>query len=200
MLGASLAALIAAAHMAFLAPPTAASTAAAHDVPTISVSDSRVTVGKRVTVSGQAPSLRQIVLELRTVENGWQQVASTTTGGGGAYSFRAPNWYGTHRVRVKVPATRGFAEAVSDTRTVTATMPYRPTGKRSDWTWLSHPGARWDPCRTITYRINPSGGYARSTADIRSAVRRVGRATGFRFRYLGTTRSPVTRGKWGKTS
>jgi hypothetical protein len=165
--------------------------------PTIAVSDSKVTVGKRVTVSGKGPLLRRVVLQLRTGENGWQQVASMTTGLDGAYSFVAPDWYGTHRLRVHAPATLVFAPAVSDTRTVRVKMPYRPKGRSSDWTWISDRGARWDPCRTITYRVNPSGGYARATADIRSVVRAVGRATGFRFKYLGTTRSPVTRGRHG---
>lgn len=193
----SLAALLVAAHLAFLASPTTASTAAAPDAPTIRVSDSRVTVGKRVTVSGRAPSHRQIVLQLRTAENGWQQVGSTTTGRDGAYSLRAPNWYGTHRLRVEMPATPDSAGAASDTLTVKATMSYRPKGRSSDWTWLGRSGPRWEPCGPITFRINPRGGYARATADIKSAVRKVGRVAGFRFRYLGTTRSPVRRGTYG---
>ncbi len=197
MLAASLAALMAAANLAFLAPPAATSAAAADDTPTITVSDSKVTAGKRVIVSGQGPSRRLVVLQMRSAENGWQKVAGTRTGPDGAYSFRAPDWYGTHWLRVVAPPTLEFEAAVSDTRTVTVTMPYRPKGRPWDWTWISHRGARWEPCRTITYRVNPRGGYDRATADIRSTVRKVSHATGFRFRYLGTTSHAVTRGRYG---
>jgi hypothetical protein len=56
------------------------------------------------------------------------------------------------------------------------------------------PVLRWDPCQRITFKVNPR--YAASTtrgrtaavADVRGAVRRLHRATGFRFRFEGRTR------------
>jgi hypothetical protein len=164
---------------------------------TIAVSDDTVRLGKKVTVSGQGPGLRRLVLQLKTTENGWQDVDSVITGLGGGYSFRAPDWRGTHRLRVFAPATVLDGPLVSATRRVTVKMPYSPRGRDSDWTWLSHRDARWDPCRTIAYRINPRGSYRGATADIRRAFRQVGRVTGLRFDYLGRTGREVRRNQLG---
>lgn len=50
---------------------------------------------------------------------------------------------------------------------------------------------RWNPCQTITYRVNvaavPRATRARVLAETRSAVSRLSTATGLRFRYRGTT-------------
>jgi hypothetical protein len=166
--------------------------------PTIKVSDRTVTLGKRVTVFGRAPGRVQgVILQMRTAENGWQDVAHTATILNGSYSFTAPHWYGTHRLRVVAQATLLDPRSVSETRTVKVKMPYRPKGKAADWSWLPPRGARWGPCQTITYRINPAGGYARATTDIRAAFRKVAGVTGFRFKYVGSTRARVTRGRPG---
>ena len=164
---------------------------------TITVSDASATLGKKVTVSGQGPALRRLVLQLRTKENGWQQLASVRTGLAGTYAFTAPGWQGSHRLRVVAPPALLIAGEVSAEVTVTVTMPYRPRGRAKDWSWLGHRGARWDPCRTVAYRINPRGGYPRATSDTRAAFRKVGRATGFRFKYLGSTTRTVTRYEHG---
>lgn len=173
------------------ATPTAR--AADDGLPTIRVSDDTVRLGKRATVSGRAPVLRRVVLQMLTRENGWQPMASAGTGLDGRYSFRAPGWPGTHRLRVVARGTLLAPTIVSATRSVKVRMPYRPLGRSSDWTWLSHAGARWNPCRPVTYQINARGGYDGSAADIRSTFRRVGKLTGFRFRYLGTTARTVDR-------
>ena len=196
MIRAFLAVLLTTTQLAFLwahAEPAAAADSAI----TIAVSDDTVRLGKKVTVSGQGPGLRRLVLQLKTRENGWQEVDSMMTGLGGTYSFRAPDWRGTHRLRVFAPATLVLGPSVSATRRVTVKMPYQPRGKASDWTWLSHRGARWDPCRTIAYRVNPRGSYRGATADIRRAFRQVGQVTGFRFDYLGRTTREVRRNRLG---
>jgi hypothetical protein len=95
------------------------------------------------------------------------------------------------------PATLVVAQSVSSTRRVTVKMPYDPRGRTSDWTWLSHRGARWDPCRTITYRVNARGSSRGATADIRRTFRQVGQVTGFRFEYLGRTPRKVRRYQLG---
>jgi hypothetical protein len=196
LIRAFLAVLLTTAQIAFLWARTEPAAAVDPDI-TITVSDDTARLGKKVTVSGQGPGLRRLVLQLKTTENGWQEVDSVTTGLGGGYSFRAPNWRGTHRLRVFAPATLLLGASVSATRRVRVTMPYSPRGRSSDWTWLSHRGARWDPCRTIAYRVNPLGGYRGSTADIRRAFRQVGRVTGLRFDYLGRTRREVRRNQLG---
>jgi hypothetical protein len=190
-----LAAALAAAPIALLTA-TSAPVAAAGQL-TITVSDASVTLGKKVTVSGEGPALRRLVLQVKTKENGWQQLASVTTGLAGTYAFGAPGWQGSHRLRVVAPPALLVAGEVSAAVTVTVRMPYRPAGRRSDWSWLGFNGARWDPCRTIAYRINSRGGYAGATSDARTVFRKLGRATGFRFKYLGSTTRTVTRYKHG---
>jgi hypothetical protein len=137
------------------------------------------------------------VLQLRTEQNGWQPVASGHAGVDGGYAFRAPGWEGTHELRVVAPATTVFAAQSSSTTDLTVRMPYRPKGPRSDWAWMSDPGARWNPCQTIGYRVNPRGGYAASVADVRRTFAAVGRVTGFRFRYLGRTGAQVDPHRYG---
>ncbi len=163
--------------------------------PTISVSDSTVILGKQVLVTGEGPGLRRLFLQLKTRENGWQKVASALTGVGGSYTFLAPGWEGTHRLRVVVPGTLVTNDEVSEVVTVTVRMPYRPKGPSSDWAWLFRPGARWDPCEPITYRVNPARGYPAAVSDLRRTFASVGRVTGFRFKYLGRTNRRVERSR-----
>ncbi|MDQ4052117.1 MAG: hypothetical protein M3237_05375 [Actinomycetota bacterium] len=192
------AALVATAVVSTPAASTSATAAASAAKPTIRVSDSRVTLGTRVIVSGTSPVLLQrVVLQVQTAENGWQEVARRFSSGSRSYSFTAPGWYGTHRLRVYAAATLSAAATVSDVKTVTVKTAYKPKGKRSDWRWISHRGARWDPCETIAYQINPAGGYSQWAADIGAALRKVGQITGFRFEYAGTTKGTVRRGEPG---
>ena len=86
----------------------------------IVVSDDTVRLGKKVTVSGAgpgAPSARP------PAEDQGERMAGgglgMTTGVGGGYSFRAPDWRGTHRLRVFAPATLVLGASVSATRLVT---------------------------------------------------------------------------------
>lgn len=182
------------------APASAAASAAASagGWPTIQVSDSKVVLGTEVTVSGTSPHpLRWVVLQMKTADNGWQDVDRQLTGLDAVYELTAPGWHGTHRLRTVAPRTLLAREEISDTRTVKVTMGYPSRGRRSDWSWLTAPDARWDPCQRITYRINPSGGHRRATADIKAAFRTMGRVTGFEFTYLGRTTRRITRHQHG---
>ena len=177
---------------------TVTTPAAAAARPTIYVSDATVTLGTKVTVSGASPQILQwVVLQVLTPENGWQEVARRLNSVSRNFSFRAPGWYGTHQLRIYAAATLLAPATVSDVRTVTVKTAYKPKGKRSDWRWISHRGARWDPCETITYQVNAVGGYPQATADIGTALRKVGQVTGFRFEYKGGTDGTVRRGEPG---
>jgi hypothetical protein len=46
---------------------------------------------------------------------------------------------------------------------------------------------RWNPCETITYAVNDAGATSPVGPDLKEALRRVTRATGIRFRSVGTT-------------
>lgn len=187
------AALVAATLVAVLTGTSAPALAADPGYPTIAVSDTSVVLGKPVLITGEGPGLRRLFLQLKTKENGWQQVASALTGPGGSYTFLAPGWEGTHRLRVVVPGTVVTNDEVSASVTVTVRMPYRPKGPSSDWAWLLRPGARWDPCEPITYRVNAASGYRAAISDLRRTFTSVGRVTGFRFKYLGRTKRQVER-------
>lgn len=178
------------------APSSQAAPAAAETI-SIRTSASSVVLGTRVRVYGTAPLLRPVVLQMRTAENGWQAVAQTLTSVTGDYSFIAPGWYGAHRLRVMAADLLIIEPLTSAERKVTVKVRYRPRGRRSDWSWLGRSGPRWDPCRRITYRINPAGSYPGSSADIRKAVRSAARITGLRLTYLGTTSNAVRRGQRG---
>lgn len=52
---------------------------------------------------------------------------------------------------------------------------------------------RWNPCRTITFRINPAGAPRGAVADVRTAFTVAGRATGNTFAYRGGTSWVPTR-------
>lgn len=198
MLRTPLIALLAALPIALLPGPSTSAPAVDSGSPTISVSDSTVSLGTQVLVTGQGPGLRQLLLQLKTAQRGWQRVSSAVTGIGGGYAFVAPGWVGAHRLRVLVPGTLVTEADVSEPVTVRVRMPYRPRGSKSDWTWLSHRGARWDPCRPITYRVNAAGGYPAAVSDLRRAVASVGRITGFRFTYLGRTGRQVHRSRYDR--
>jgi hypothetical protein len=47
--------------------------------------------------------------------------------------------------------------------------------------------ARWDPCTTIGYRVNPSGGGSGATAEVIAAASRLRSATGLPLVYRGLT-------------
>jgi hypothetical protein len=61
-----------------------------------------------------------------------------------------------------------------------------PGGKGRDWHVYSDV-ARWDPCRTITYRVNTLGAPDGGLEMVHAAVAEAHRATGLRFEYLGPT-------------
>ena len=52
---------------------------------------------------------------------------------------------------------------------------------------------RWNPCEAITYAVNDVGATSSVRPDLKEALRRVTRATGIRFRSVGTTRESFLR-------
>ena len=191
----SLTALLATTLAVVLSGTSTPAPAADPGFPTIFVSENTAILGEPVLVTGEGPGLRRVFLQLKTKENGWQKVASALTGASGSYTFLAPGWEGTHRLRVVVPGTLITDGEVSEAVAVTVRMPYRPKGPSSDWAWLFRPGARWDPCEPITYRVNPADGYPAAVSDLRRTFASVGRVTGFRFKYLGRSNRRVERSR-----
>jgi hypothetical protein len=76
-------------------------------------------------------------------------------------------------------------------------------GSALAYTYLSRGGsasapiARWNPCTSIGYRVNTSGGGSGALADVKQAVALASAATGLTFTYRGTTTLvPTTRGTY----
>jgi hypothetical protein len=151
----------------------------------------RVTLAGRVvdTTAEEPETSRPVALQLRTA-GGWYTRARTTTSTTGTFGFTVPTyWYGEHTWRVLAPAhTAGgttFASAASASTAVTVQVPFRTRGSASRFRFESHPVARWDPCRTVPYYLNPQGAPAGALAQVRSALSAVTAATGIRFVYKG---------------
>lgn len=153
----------------------------------------RVRTGARRTVTGSVATTvgtpqAGVVVEVQQLEhNGtWRTAARTSTDTLGSYAVRVPtHFYHSGRWRVLVPASGDYAAMASSTQGSQHVVPsYDPIGSaRSFALW----GPHWDSCRTIGYRLNVGGHYRFSRREVRRAFAQVGRATGLRLVYRGTT-------------
>jgi hypothetical protein len=182
----TLAALCLAAGLAAAASPTSANVEiTSSEVTATWPGGDNVARGKNVVVAGTViGGDRRVVLQQRSHNNGWDTVASTTSSGG-SYTLRIPtSWYATHELRVHAPGTlTDHAATAPKDKTLTVRVPYRPAGKRThfaiDGRW------RFDPCRTVEYRVNAARAPRGVLAEVRRAIALTSRATGLRFRYVG---------------
>jgi Matrixin len=87
-------------------------------------------------------------------------------------------------------ATASAQTATASAQTVTATLAAGGRGSATSYT-LQHSGGhvvRWNPCKTIHYRVNVAHAPKGALADVRTAVKRVASATGMKFLYDGATK------------
>lgn len=140
---------------------------------------------RAVTGSVTAPEPRSVVLQHLT-NNRWQTLTADQTSDTGDFSVWIPtSWLTRHRLRVVAPATSTHVSAVSSaTKTLTVTPPYNPGGSAQNYELMKW---RFDPCKTVTYRLNTTRMPRGAAADIHQAFRMVGRATGLKFEYGGTS-------------
>lgn len=147
-----------------------------------------VVLGSAVRAAGTVPTdgqPRAVRLEYRT-PTGWAGLANGIAGAGGRYRIAVPTgWLNTFRLRLDAPAVRGLRQAVSPLATLAVRPGFTPLGSSADHTFLGT--GRWDPCRVITWAFNPTGMPATGLAEFRHAFALLHAATGFRFRYVGTT-------------
>ena len=159
------------------APTQAATTVTA--APSATVASTGVRVLVRGVVGGGEREVRLQQLFGRT----WRTVDTATAAANGAYSLTAPTETPDIRLhRVVVPATATHAAATSRRFTVAV-----GEGDVRAVSYLTTPSVRWDPCTPIGYRVNLTGAPAGALKDIQRAVAETSRATGLRYRYLGTT-------------
>lgn len=151
----------------------------------------------RVRIYGHVsgPRRRPVKLQVRT-SRGWVNLARTRSSRRHKFSFKAPTWWvARQRIRVFAPRHKRFRGTVSRTRQLNVRRGYRPRGGRN-FNYLDTRASRWNPCRVITYRINPKRSGRHGMRDVRRGVRMLSAATGLRFRYRGKTRElPVRRNK-----
>lgn len=141
---------------------------------------------------------RQILLQ---VHRGglWVERARTMTRAG-RYRVSVPTaTYGTFTYRLVAPVSpaqrrAGLTRAVSALTRFRVVDPSRastgtpaPLGDPRDFSYISTSYARWNPCGTITYRVNTRNGPATALEDTQGAVRRIEQATGLDLEYLGHT-------------
>lgn len=142
--------------------------------------------GEKVTVSGTVTGgSRTVDLQQQgnTRSKPWDTLVSTTAAPDGTWSMTIPTgWQTTHTLRISAPITADYNPATSASTGLAVKMPYRPAGKASSYALM---GYRWDPCKTITYRVRdkymPKGGLT----DIKRGFGMVTEATGLTFRYVG---------------
>lgn len=153
---------------------------------TVSTPAGKVKVGAQVVVTGKVTGPARPVTVQRRTATGWVDASTGTTNTKGRYRLRVPtDWYGRHQVRVHAPAIPKYKSGSSKQRTTVVRPRYRPHGSAKSWSALS--GARWDPCRTITYKINATGAPKGAANTVKRAFAVIGQASGLRFKYAGTT-------------
>lgn len=171
---------------ATIAASAPATSAAQQSGVTATASALDVIAGSPVTITGTATPSSKVVLQER-IAGKWvplRPTVTTTTAPDGTYSLAYPaNWYLSHRLRVKDTGTKDASGIVA----VNVHPSYAPTGSASSWKPLLEGNARWNPCETITWQVNPTDGYANGAVLLAEAFAEMSRASGLRYKYLGTT-------------
>ncbi len=149
------------------------------------------TAGYAIKGKASGAKGRKVQLQVRWAD-GWHTIDKAKTQKKGRFEITGSlDWYGAHMLRVSVPQTRRDPAKVFKTKKFKIAVPWTPRGSARSFKRMSYKGFnfQWDPCRTVTYRINP--GYAGEGVIpfTQEAVKRLAQATGFRTKYVGTTSS-----------
>lgn len=166
-----------------------------------SVSDTRVVVGKSVTFTGKGSADltgAQATLQRQVRGGVWMDTSATISVSGNKFTIPVPtSWYGnrTYRAHLVFPDASTVDSATAQVKVVPA---YSPDGSASAFqlnkvdyfngTDSAKVLSRWDPCGpAITYRVNTAKAYRGAVTDVKGAISRLRKATGLRFKYLGTS-------------
>jgi len=165
---------------ALLVPPVAAQSAPGSV--TASWPTATMVRGSVHYVSGTVADTGTVALEQKVL-GGWRTVSSASSTTTGEFSIKVPTWWlgsRTYRVRSATLATPEWQARVAPS--------YTPRGKDSQFHYSFDSMTRWNPCRTIGFRVNARQATRGAIKDTRAAFRRMAQATGFTFVYRGTTR------------
>lgn len=148
--------------------------------------------GYTANVSGHVTGLElsDTVFLQQKVLGGWRNVAQTRLDSARNYKMALPTWWlGSRTYRVMTGSllntTLLGTASVSWTGSIRPT--YSATGSTSSHAYTSTTPARWDPCKTIGYRVYPGVVGSGAITDTKTAMTQMGYATGFTFVYRGTT-------------
>lgn len=142
---------------------------------------------KKLSVHGKVKGPRRVVTVQYKAVGGWHTFAKDKTNGKGSYKIRtAFNWWGTHKVRVRVGAI-GYA---GKARKVKVGDGYAPRGKPKFHNFIKSKGLKWrfNPCQTIRYRINQAHIGKTIVRESKKAMSIMSRATGISVKYVGKTK------------
>jgi len=142
-----------------------------------------VNTERAVTGTLDVKQSTSVVLQQK-VSGNWRTVASDTTDDAGNFSLKVPTWWlGTRDYRVVGDGTQESAPTTFNVK-----PSYTPVGKASEHAFMVNSTiARWDPCSVIGWRINARQATTGALADTKAAFARLSQATGFTFKYRGTT-------------
>ncbi|WP_181310972.1 hypothetical protein [Nocardioides campestrisoli] len=144
------------------------------------------------TVSGKVKDKgrikRKVVLQQKRAD-GWKKVASTKTNKKGEFSLAVPTqWLYSMKSRLVTKSKKRSPGAKSKTQRISVVPGYAPAGSAQSWSALNpNQRLRWNPCQTITYRVNVAQAPADIEAAIHQSVAEISAATGLRFKFKGYT-------------
>jgi hypothetical protein len=156
----------------------------------------RVRERSSYVVRGRLSGGARPVLVQRKATGTWITLGAGRSQADGSYAVRVDTaWVTQHRrLRVLAAETRTHdAGAATKQRGLTVARSYRPRPGRA-WRPIrgsGFPGQRWSPCGDprgfLTYRVNPDRAPRGHLREVKQAFAAVTAATGFSFRYAGTT-------------
>ena len=152
----------------------------------------KVSRGSSVSVTGHVSGLELgdgVFLQQRVL-GGWRNITKVRLDAYRNYRLPVPTWWvGTRTYRVITTSLLNttILGTPSTSWTVDVVPTYNPPGYESQYKYSTSTPSRWDPCRTIGYRVNARQATSGAILDVKGAFKRLGRATGFNFVYRGTT-------------
>lgn len=151
---------------------------------TVAPSATIASTSGQVTARGKVTSATTRTVQLQQLigRSSWRPVTSTRTVRG-SYSLRLPTATpGKQRFRVVAVKAGAQPQLVSSAFDVSVGR-----GNPTSVAYLTNPPSRWNPCSSITYRVNLAGAPAGAARDVDAAVAQVAAATGLRFVKAGAT-------------
>jgi hypothetical protein len=152
----------------------------------------KISRGSTVSVTGHVSGLElgDGVFLQQKVLGGWRNITKVRLDSGRNYKLAIPTWWvGTRTYRVITTSLLNTTSlgTTSSSWTVDVVPTYNPPGYATQYKYSTSTYARWDPCRTIGYRVNARQATSGAITDVKGAFKRLSRATGFHFSYRGTT-------------